>query len=209
MTGTEVVPPAVQRGRPRSGAVDCAVIDAVVRLLEEGVGIGDLSMERIAREAGVGKATVYRRWPGKEALMLDVLRSLDIAYDPPPAGSTVRDALVHLLELMRRRVLAKRSSAVLRTVIAQVKAHPAVWREYHDTILEARRQVFESVLRRGIAEGLIRPGADLELLTDLLVSPLLSRSVLHEWKELPEGLCEEIVDTVLFGAGAAGPPATG
>ncbi|MEU1376382.1 TetR/AcrR family transcriptional regulator [Streptomyces triculaminicus] len=197
-TGAAAGAPAERRGRPRSPAVDTAVVETVLRLLEDGVGVAELSMERIAREAGVGKATVYRRWAGKEALMLDVLRSLDEAV-PGPAGGCVRDDLVALLEFLRRRGLAKRSSAVLRTVVAQVQARPALWAEYHDTVVAARREAFEAVLRRGMASGEIRADLDTELLTDLFVSPMLSRALFHEWRELPEGLSERIVDTLLEG----------
>ncbi|MFI1967875.1 TetR/AcrR family transcriptional regulator C-terminal ligand-binding domain-containing protein [Streptomyces cinnamoneus] len=200
-TGTGAAPggrPAERRGRPRSAAVDTTVVETVLRLLEEGVTVGELSMERIAREAGVGKATVYRRWADKEALLLDVLRSLDDAC-PELAGASVRDDLVALLEFLRRRVLAKRSSAVMRAVIAHVQTQPKLWREYHDTVVAARRQAFHAVLLRGAATGEIRPGLDAELLTDLFVSPMLSRVMLHEWRELPDGLAEQIVDTVLQG----------
>ncbi|MBP2402536.1 Bacterial regulatory proteins, tetR family [Streptomyces netropsis] len=191
---------AERRGRPRNAAVDTAVIETVLRLLEEGVTIGDLSMERIAREAGVGKATVYRRWAGKEALMLDVMRSLDNVRQPPAAGESVRDDLVTMLEFMRRRGLAKRSSALLRTVVAQMQAQPKLWKEYHDTVVTARREALLAVLRRGTLTGEIRADRDLDLLADLFVGPMLTRAMLHEWKEMPEGLAEQIVDTVLEGA---------
>ncbi|MFC5724054.1 TetR/AcrR family transcriptional regulator [Streptomyces gamaensis] len=186
------------RGRPRNAAVDSAVIETVLRLLEEGVTIGELSVERIAREAGVGKATVYRRWAGKEALMIDVLRSLD-EPQPEPPGGTVRDDLVVVLEFLRRRGLARRSSALLRTLITQMQAQPGLWREYHETVVTARREAIHAVLRRGMATGEIRADVDVDLLTDLFVSPMLSRAVLHAWRELPEGLSEQIVDTVLEG----------
>ncbi|WP_171162153.1 TetR/AcrR family transcriptional regulator C-terminal ligand-binding domain-containing protein [Streptomyces sp. I05A-00742] len=191
--------PVQQRGRPRSAAVDTAVIETVLRLLEEGVTVSELSMERIAREAGVGKATVYRRWAGKEALMLDVLRSLEESA-PELTGASVRDDLVALLDFLRRRGLAKRSSAVMRTVVAQVQAQPRVWKEYHDTVVASRREAFRAVLRRGVATGEIRADADVDLLIDLFVSPMLVRAVLHEWRELPPGLAEGIVDMVLEGA---------
>jgi AcrR family transcriptional regulator len=188
-----------RRGRPRSAAVDRAVVEAVLQLLEEGAGVGELSIERIAREAGVGKAAVYRRWSGKEALLLDVLRSLDLRM-PGPAGGSVRHDLVQMLEFLRRRGLAKSSSAVLRTVLTEVRSHPRLWQEYQDTVVHARREAVHEVLRRGMATGEIRADVDIELLADLFVGPMLSRVVLQEWKELPEGLSEQIVDTVLEGA---------
>ncbi|GAU69440.1 putative TetR family transcriptional regulator [Streptomyces sp. NBRC 110611] len=190
--------PAERRGRPRSAAADSAIIEAVLRLIEDGASIGELSMERIAREAGVGKATVYRRWPGKDALMLDVMRSLD-AHGPHLEGASVRDDLVALLEFLRRRGLAKRNSALLRTVVSHVQAHPELWAEYHDTVVRARREAVLGILRRGVANGEIRADRDLETIADLFVGPMLARAVLHEWKELPEGLAEDIVDMVLEG----------
>ncbi|MEU9110536.1 TetR/AcrR family transcriptional regulator [Streptomyces sp. NPDC048483] len=187
-----------RRGRPRSAAADSAIIEAVLRLIEEGAAIGELSMERIAREAGVGKATVYRRWSGKNALMLDVMRSLDTP-PPPLNGTSVRDDLVSLLEFLRRRGLAKRNSALLRTVVSHVQAHPELWEEYHETVVRARNEALLRVLRRGMASGEIRSDRDVETLADLFVGPMLARAILHQWKELPEGLAEDIVDMVLEG----------
>ncbi|MFE0188857.1 TetR/AcrR family transcriptional regulator [Streptomyces sp. NPDC058989] len=189
---------AGRRGRPRSAEADSAIIEAVLRLLEDGVSIGELSMERIAREAGVGKATVYRRWPGKSALMLDVMRSLD-AQSPRLPGDSVRDDLVCLLEFLRRRGLAKRNSALLRTLVSHVQAQPELWAEYHDTVVRARHEALLGVLRRGVANGEIRADRDLETVADLFVGPMLARAMLHEHKELPEGLAEDIVDMVLEG----------
>ncbi|MFI8994851.1 TetR/AcrR family transcriptional regulator [Streptomyces sp. NPDC053542] len=185
-------------GRPRNEALESTIIESVLDLLERDVPLADLSMERIAREAGVGKATVYRRWSGKAGLMLDVMRSLE-EENPELPGESVRDDLVLLLEFLRRRGLAKRNSALLRTVITQVKAQPELWREYHDTVVQARRDALLAVLRRGIGSGEIRGDCDIEVLADLFVAPMLSRALLHEWKELPEGLAEQIVDTVLDG----------
>lgn len=191
-------PAPVRRGRPRSAAVDTAIIEAVLRMIEDGASIGELSMERIAREAGVGKATVYRRWPGKSALMLDVMRSLD-EPSPPLNGASLRDDLVSLLEFLRRRGLAKRNSALLRTVVSHVQAQPELWAEYHETVVRARHEALLAVLRRGVADGEIRADRDVETIADLFVGPMLARAILHEWKELPEGLAEDIVDMVLEG----------
>ncbi|WP_432036819.1 TetR/AcrR family transcriptional regulator [Streptomyces cucumeris] len=186
------------RGRPRSPAADAAIIEAALRLLEEGATVDGLSIERIAREAGVGKATVYRRWPGKDALLLDVLRSLEEA-GPEPAGISARDDIVTILEFMRRRGLAKRNSALLRSVVTQMHANRELWRAYEENVIAARRASLHEVLRQGVERGEIRGDVDLELLGELFTGPMLTRAILHEWRELPEGLAESIVDTVLEG----------
>ncbi|CAL9429854.1 MULTISPECIES: TetR/AcrR family transcriptional regulator [Streptomyces] len=191
------------RGRPRSEAVERAIIEGVMKLLEEGVPLAELSIERVARTAGVGKATIYRRWSGKEELFVDVVRAAEPS-DPPLPGTSMRDDLVVLLEQMRRRGLAKRSSAILHSVHAQMKSSPKIWAAYHAIVVEPRRRLGLEVLRRGQENGELRTDVDLELLSDLFVGPLLVRSVLHPDADLPEGLAEQVVDTLLEGLRPAG-----
>lgn len=192
---------AAPRGRPRSAAVDHVIIDTVLRLLAEGTTLSDLSMEGIAREAGVGKATVYRRWSGKEALLLDVLATVDA---PPPEKSrtgVLRDDLITAVEYIRRRSLAKRESALMRSMMTQAQSNPVLWQRYHDTVVAARRRMLMELLEGGIASGEIRPelGEDLDLLSDMVVGPVLARATLRPDASLPEDLAERVVDTLLEG----------
>ncbi|MDX6329476.1 MAG: hypothetical protein QOI83_1859 [Streptomycetaceae bacterium] len=201
---------AERRGRPRDANTDSAIIETVLRLIEEGATIGALSIERIARETGVGKATVYRRWSGKDALLVDVMKSLEETA-PTLKGESVRNDLVICLEFARRLGLAKRSSAVLRNVLGQIHSNPGLWCQYHETVIATRREAMHEVLRRGVRTGEIRPGMDLDLLSDLFTGPILARAVLRPdgslEEGLQEGLSEQIVDTVL--AGVAPPPVAG
>jgi AcrR family transcriptional regulator len=191
-------PPRRRRGRPRSQAVERAIIEGVLHLLEEGVPLGELSIERVARTAGVGKATIYRRWPGKDALLVDALRAIEEPIPPLP-GTSVRDDLVTLLDFLRRLGLAKCSSTLLRTVVAQFQRSPELWDRYFETVVLARRNAVYEVLRRGMRNGDIRDDLDLELLNDLFTGPMLARTVLRPEATLEEGLAERIVDTVLAG----------
>ncbi|MFI9647670.1 TetR/AcrR family transcriptional regulator [Streptomyces sp. NPDC052040] len=186
------------RGRPRSEAVERAITEGVMKLLEEGVPLADLSIERIARTAGVGKATIYRRWSSKEDLFVDVLRAAE-PEDPELPGTSMREDLVLLLESLRQRGLASRSSAILRTVNAQIKSSPKIWAAYHSTVVAPRRRLGLEVLRRGQENGELRGDVDIELMNDILVGPLLVRSVLRPGAELEEGLAERVVDTILEG----------
>nr|BFD85185.1 TetR/AcrR family transcriptional regulator [Streptomyces sp. Xyl84] len=198
LADSQTAPGFPARGRPRSEAVERAIVEGVMKLLEEGVPLAELSIERIARTAGVGKATIYRRWSGKDELFVDVVR----AAEPPDAdlpGTSMRDDLVALLEQLRRRGLVSRSSAILHNVYAQMKSSPKIWCAYHTTVVEPRRRLQIEVLRRGQLNGELRTDVDIELLTDLLVGPMLVRSVMRPDADLPEGLAEQIVDTVLEG----------
>ncbi|MEW2492002.1 TetR/AcrR family transcriptional regulator [Streptomyces nodosus] len=186
------------RGRPRSEAVERAIIEGVMKLLEDGVPLADLSIERIARTAGVGKATIYRRWSDKEDLFVDVLRAAE-PEDPELPGTSVRDDFVMLLESQRRRGLATRSSAILHNVYAQMKSSPKIWAAYHATVVAPRRRIGREVLRRGLENGELRRDVDIDLLHDMLVGPMLVRSLLRPDAPLEEGLAEQMVDTVLEG----------
>ncbi|MEV5431039.1 TetR/AcrR family transcriptional regulator [Streptomyces sp. NPDC052701] len=193
------------RGRPRSESAERAIIEGVMGLLEEGVPLAELSIERIARTAGVGKATIYRRWRGKEELFVDVLRAAE-PPDPQLPGTSVREDLVILLEALRRRGLADRASAILHNVRVQMKNSPGIWAAYHKTVVAPRRRAGLEVLRRGQRSGELRADVDAELLYDLFVGPLLVRAVLHPDADLPEDLAEQVVDTLLEGLRPAGPP---
>ncbi|ELP62744.1 TetR/AcrR family transcriptional regulator [Streptomyces turgidiscabies] len=186
------------RGRPRSEAVERSIIEGVLQLLEEGVPLADISIERVARTAGVGKATIYRRWPGKEELFVDVMRAMEPA-DPELPGTSTRDDLVVLLEALRRRGLAHQSSAFLHNVQAQVKSSPKLWAAYQATVIEPRRLLGVELLRRGQRSGEVRPDIDVTMMYDLFLGPMLLRAVLRNDADLPEGLAERIVDTLLEG----------
>ncbi|WP_327428216.1 MULTISPECIES: TetR/AcrR family transcriptional regulator [unclassified Streptomyces] len=191
------------RGRPRSEAVERAIIEGVMKLLEDGVPLGELSIERIARTAGVGKATIYRRWSGKEELFVDVLRAAE-PPDPELPGISMRGDLIVLLESLRQRGLLNRSSAILHNVYAQMKSSPKLWAAYDATVIAPRRLQGYEVLRRGQQNGELRDDIDIELLNDMFVGPVLVRSVLRPETELPEDLAERIVDTLLEGLRPSG-----
>lgn len=203
LADSQADPGAPTRGRPRSEAVERAIVEGVMRLLEEGVPLAELSIERIARTAGVGKATIYRRWNGKEELFVDVIRAAE-PPDPELPGTSMRDDLVAMLEQLRRRGVMTRSSALLHNVFAQMKSSPRVWRAYQAAVIEPRRRLQVEVLRRGQANGEIRADVDVELLNDIVVGPMLLRSVMRPDADLPEDLSEEIVDTLLEGLRPAG-----
>ncbi|MET7380460.1 TetR/AcrR family transcriptional regulator [Streptomyces sp. NPDC005526] len=194
------------RGRPRSEAVERAIMEGVMKLLEEGVPLAELSIERIARTAGVGKATIYRRWSGKEELFVDVVRAAEPA-DPALPGTSLRDDLVALLEQLRRRGLVSRSSAILHNVYAQMKSSPKIWCAYHATVVEPRRRLQIEILRRGQENGELRTDVDVDLLNDLFVGPMLVRTVMRPDADLPEGLAEQIVDSLLEGLRPVSSPA--
>ncbi|GGS95423.1 hypothetical protein GCM10010254_14170 [Streptomyces chromofuscus] len=110
----------------------------------------------------------------------------------------MRDDPVVLLDALRRRGLANRTWAILRTAHAQMKTSPRIWAACHSAVIAPRRLGMD-VLRRGQLNGEPRADVDLDVVHGIVVGPMLVRSLLHPDAELPEGLAEQLVDTLLEG----------
>ncbi|MFC9861585.1 MULTISPECIES: TetR/AcrR family transcriptional regulator [unclassified Streptomyces] len=190
--------PEPRRGRPRSAAAERAILDAVIGLLEAGEPLAGLSIERIARTAGVGKATIYRRWSGKEELFVDVLRDME-PVDPAVSGTAGLADLRLLLESLRTRGLAQRSSVLLHNVFAQMKSHPKLWSEYQCTVIAPRRVAMLAAVRRAVEAGELRDDIDVELIDDLFLGPMLVRTVHRPDAALPEDLADSVIRVLLQG----------
>ncbi|MFB7615980.1 TetR/AcrR family transcriptional regulator [Kitasatospora sp. NPDC056181] len=208
-TDTTAVPDCTgpRRGRPRSEAAEQAIFAAVEELMAGGTSLPELTIEGIATAAGVGKATIYRRWSNKEALLIDMVSRLE-APVPEATGASARDDLVAMLEYMRIRGLAKRSRWVLKAALGQMHSWPELHAAYRERVIMPRRRMAREVIRRGVVEGELRADLDEELLADLLLGPILARSVLWEDSDLEDpDLATRMVDALL--QGLAGPAARG
>lgn len=183
-------------GRPRSAHADEAIIEAALDIIAEGNTVDALSMDAVAARAGVGKATVYRRWPNKEALMMDAIVALkgDI---PTPGGVSVRDDLIALLSRVGR--YGGRAGKLMPCLAPEIHRNPALYDRYV-AWMEKRREVIRDVLRRGIRTGELDPELDVELAVAALTSPLTMQSALRWHPHLTkERLAERLVDMILNG----------
>jgi len=191
-------------GRPRSVQADRAIVAAV---LEEviAVGIDGLSIEQVAARAGVAKATIYRRWPNKEALLLDAVTGVEVEL-PTVAGTSARDDLVLLVDSMTRRIAdavqpgESMASRLYPCMIAEGVRHPEIAAKYKQIVVEQRREAVRAVIRRGVANGELRSDLDVETMLLLLVAPMLVQ--LYMWSagvDLPASSSATYVDGVLDG----------
>ena len=188
----------VRRGRPRRTQADTAIVDAALELITEH-GLGALTVESVAVRAGVGKATLYRRWPNKDALVLDALAHLNDAL-PPVQGDTLRERLVSLLSPMRCRPQAVRSMRLIPRVISHREASPELYECFFERVIAPRRERFLVELRAAVEAGEIRSDVDLELAVNALVGPVLYQSlVIPDGHEAAAKRPEALVDLVLSG----------
>ncbi|WP_285689090.1 TetR/AcrR family transcriptional regulator [Actinoplanes sp. NBRC 103695] len=187
-------------GRPRSAKADEAIMSAVIDLLSEGQAGSALSMEAVAARAGVGKATIYRRWPNKEAMLIDAVRTMK---GPPvrPPGESVRGDLIALASANRGKRMeayGKVTACLLPDLLRDEELRAAF-----AAVMEPRRNLTREVLRRGIANGELRADLDVELSLLMLTAPIMVQNWLNWNPNVPhEGFAEVLVDAFLRGAAA-------
>ena len=197
--GTAEAAASRRPGRPRSERADQAIIDAALSLFAES-GPEGLCIERVAARAGVGKATIYRRWPGKEDLLLDAISALKAPL-PEPAGRSVREDLVTLLGVLCQESADPRRAREFALLLGEGSKYPRLMERYVETVLEPRREVVRAVLRRGMATGELRPDLDVEAALFMLIGAVVARRG-HEQQAIPAGYAERVVDELLRGLSA-------
>jgi AcrR family transcriptional regulator len=182
-------------GRPRSARADEAIIESVLDLMAEGTAFDALSIEAIAARAGVGKATIYRRWANKEALIVDAVAT--VKGEPGKvAGVSVRDDLIALLRPVGRAP-STRTGRIMPCLLVELQRSPDLRRIY-DQITAPRREMMREVLRRGIREGTLRPDFDMDAVIAMLIGPLVARALVPHGNpaaprpETPERLVDAI-----------------
>lgn len=166
----------VVAGRPRSRAAHDAILDAAIALTRE-VGFDALAMDAIATRAGVGKATVYRRWKTKEALIAEALERLVRAVPVPDTGS-VEDDLLTVMRGTMRMYQDPATTALLSGLVAAMARSAAIAAAVRTGFVAARRDAMTRVLEHGIGRGELARDTNIELALDLLSGPLLYRALI-------------------------------
>lgn len=188
-----------RKGRPRSDAVHRKILDATRELLSE-EGFADLRLEHVAARAGVGKATIYRRWGSKEALAQELLAELAAPHIAVADSDDTRTELLAAVLNPMRAVTDTPFGPVIRALLSQIAVNPTLGDPFRATVVQARRREVARVIGRGIARGDLRPDADPELATELLVGPVYFRLMFGG--ELTLDFANRVVDNVLRGYAA-------
>ena len=186
-------------GRPRSERAHQAILTAARELLIEG-GFSALRLEHVAARAGVGKATIYRRWASKEALAQDLLLQLAGPHIAVAETGNTREEVLAAVTNPMRALTETDFGPVIRAMLAQIASNPSIGDPFRATVVAARRAEVARVIRRGIARGDLRPDADAALATELLVGPVYFRLLFGGVLDLD--FAERVVDGVMRGYSA-------
>ena len=200
---TQSLPPDAGRpGRPRSAAAHEAILRAAVALFIE-QGFEGMSVEGVAARAGVGKATIYRRWPSKEELVMDAIIRVFEEPAGPDTGS-VRDDLVQASRELAALMSTSPAGEVFPRMAPEVARATPLGRLYGQRVVGPRRAIFEQALRRGIVRRELSRDTDVELATDQVVGILLLRRLTGRLRRSDTALAERAVDMLLAGLQTTG-----
>ncbi len=196
-----------RRGRPRSAEADAAIVDATLELIAE-QGLTGLSVESVAVRAGVGKATIYRRWPSKEALVEEALARL--AEEVPvllPGQSTVRAQLIDMLEQIRCKSPETLTGRIMPRMLSHASRSPDLFKLFYDQVIGPRRDRVAAALRAGVESGELRPDLDVALAVTLVTAPMVYLNMVQAASGAPgPELSQALVDLVLSGIAAPTTP---
>jgi AcrR family transcriptional regulator len=192
---TTEVPRSSRGGRPRDPSRDGVIRAAILRLLAD-VGYGALTMDAVASEAGVGKATIYRRWRTKQDLVVDTISDLNRAEaTPPDTGSLEGDLRLMLRSLVS--VITGPTGAATLSLLSTVPHQPALAEAFRDGPLAVWRHAFEQIWARAEQRGEVRPGVAGSVPAET-TSALLVQRWLLTGEPVDEAYADEVLDTVVL-----------
>jgi len=186
-------------GRPRDPGYDKAILDATLEILTV-KGYAGLSIDGVAAKTGVGRPTIYRRWPSKPALVIAALTQSPLLTPAHDTGA-LRDDLVAFQSDQVRMMNPPASRRITAGLVADLVADPELSETYLGDYVGQRRAAVREALLRGIERGELRPDANLDLIYDLLMGPLFMRSVVRG-ETLSPDIAEQVVDIVLSAFGS-------
>jgi AcrR family transcriptional regulator len=191
----------LRRGRPPIEAAEshARILDAVYELLRDR-SIRDLTMEAVAKRAGVGKPTLYKWWPTKASLVLAMFKErIAVALPPPSVGTAeeaIRDAARALIGPLNGQL-----GKVLSELIAEGQSEPAILRELFDKHIRGHQEADAAGIERGKTSGELASDVDPQLIIDAVFGAIFYR-LLFRTSPLTEEFSDKLVRQVFRGARA-------
>ena len=196
MSKPQKAAPSRTRGRPRDEVTRQRILKAALELMEEST-FAQVTAEAIAERAGAGKATVYRWWANKAAVVIEAFREAVTPELPFPDTASLRDDLRTQARNFAG-VLASSKGKMLRSFIVAARSDPDVAAAFRSIWSAPRRKEAKKVLRRKQAQGQLRKDVDPDLVLDALYGPLYYRFLVKN--EPPaRKYAESLADLVLIG----------
>jgi len=162
-----------KRGRPRNNEAEASILAASYELLLE-TGFGAVTVEKIAERAKVSKATIYKWWPNKAAVVMDgYLTAASARLPVPDTGSVMEDIIIHATNLSI--FLRSREGRIITELIGEGQFDAGLAEAYRTRFFAPRRQEARQLLERGVNRGELKGNLDIGSTIDLLYGPIFYR----------------------------------
>ncbi len=195
----DVVTTPSQGTRPRvTGEREQEILRDAFDVLRE-VGYDKLTIDTVAARARASKATLYRRWPSKAALVVETMACLDGTPDVPDTGS-LRGDLVALAGHKKDGVFGNDAAEVIFGLATAMHRDDELREAFVAEFIEPKQDCFRTILRRAHDRGEVADGVDLELVGQIIPALMLFRMSLGGGLEAPDRLAVRIVDEVVLPA---------
>jgi len=192
MAITEPSPSARPPGRPRNVAADREIVAATLLLLSR-EGYDGTSIEAVAAEAGVTRATVYRRYPTKADMVTAAVCEMAQAKDPGASGDP-RSTLIGLLRGFHECVGPNDGVGIAASLYLQRREHPEILESFRERVIHPTRRQMEAVLKLARDQGAIPADADPETMIEMLIGSYLYRTLAG--RPIPKNWPERMVAAV-------------
>ncbi|MFB7939469.1 TetR/AcrR family transcriptional regulator [Streptomyces sp. NPDC056049] len=162
------------------------------------VGFARMSIEGIARRAGVGKTAVYRRWKSKLALVMDLVGAVAAQGMPAPATGSLEGDVRALLTVASHALRHPIASQVIPELLVEAARQPEIAEPVRTALLDGQEGVVAQIVREAVARGELPEGTDPARALDLVVGPLYWRLVVVR-TDLPEGYVTDLARAAVAG----------
>jgi AcrR family transcriptional regulator len=189
--GGDSVPPRRAQGRPRAPEKEEAILAATLAVMAER-GYRGMTIPAVAEAAGVGKPTIYLRFPSKFELAMAALATLPVVEGPRDTGSTRTDLLALLQE--RQDAIERLGFSIVGAVLVEEVGHPELLERFQDQLFRPLANSIRVAIRRGIERGEVRADADVDAVVNLLNGAQLSQHLVGE--PMPRDWAERAVDVL-------------
>lgn len=177
-------------GRPRSPHIHQAIIEAAQDLVDR-VGFERLTIEAIAAQAGVSKTSIYRRWPNKTAILMDLMLETVKTLPTTLNGTSFRRVIKQRIQVLTRACRGPLGKA-MAGLIAGAHADPELERIFSHGFVRQRRREVRGLIEEGKSGGQLAHGLDADLFMDVLFGAVFYRLLISR-----EPVTERYIDALI------------
>lgn len=190
------------KGRPRNPQIDAAVVNAALDVLAER-GFARFTVEEVALVAGVGKASIYRRFADKDTLIAHALDRVNDDLPAVPDEGSVHERLSLMMNRARAAIPTSRAWRIMRHVVSESIEAPDLVQDFYRRVMHPRGDRIRSVLEQAKARRELPVNFDIELAVPALIGPMVFLSTWAGCEQVDAISTEDLVELVLSGLSRA------